>query len=240
VLGWKDSRGRFLLNPTLRKSSRSFDSPFLGENASAKDDLSTVSPVEAWYMLGLIDKNAKPTNRGLIFSQFSRGEGLAVAVGLEDETYAVDELVYDLANLRAGHRFRVWAKTESRLSALCRQAFGFRDCPGYLRNGLPPEYGEGGVDFIRERALLHDLSKEDSEELGSGDVERLMVEWKSLLNLIIHTKGPDVSRWKELQEMAHKMVGSQQQAEELPELPELPVRQRRRFEGSGRWGGAIS
>jgi superfamily II DNA/RNA helicase len=240
VLGWKDSRGRFLLNPTLRKSSRTFDSPFLEENASAKDDLSTVSPVEAWYMLGLIDEDAQPTTRGHVFSQFSRGEGLAVAVALEDESYPVNELVYDLANLRAGHRFRVWAKTESRLSALCRQAFGFRDCPGYLRNGLPPEYGEGGVDFIRERALLQDLSEEETDELGSGDVERLMVEWKSLLNLIVHTKGPDIPRWKELQEMAHKLVGSQQLAEELPELPELPVRQRRRFDRSGRWGGAMS
>ena len=67
-----------------------------------------------------------------------------------------------------------------------------------------------------------------------------MVEWKSLLNLIVHTKGPDVPRWKELQEMALKLVGSQQLAEELPELPELPVRQRRRFDRSGRWGGAMS
>ena len=191
-------------------------------------------------MLGLIDEDAQPTTRGHVFSQFSRGEGLAVAVALEDESYPVNELVYDLANLRAGHRFRVWAKTESRLSALCRQAFGFRDCPGYLRNGLPPEYGEGGVDFIRERALLQDLSEEETDELGSGDVERLMVEWKSLLNLIVHTKGPDIPRWKELQEMAHKLVGSQQLAEELPELPELPVRQSRRFDRSGRWGGAMS
>ncbi len=234
VLGWKDSRGRFLLNPTLRKSFRTFDSPFLGGNSSAKDDLSSLTPVEAWYILGLVDDDARPTNRGLIFSQFSRGEGLAVSVGLEDESYPVEELVYDLANLRAGHRFRAWAKTESRLSALCRQAFGLRDCPGYLRGGLIPEYGEGGVDFIRERSLFQNLSKEESEELGTGDVERLLVEWKSLLNLIVHASDLGIPRWKELQQMAHKIVGSQHQAEELPALPTLPVRQRRRFEGSSR------
>ena len=78
-----------------------------------------------------------------------------MAVALEDETYPVDELIYDLANLRAGHRFRSWARSESRLSVLCRQAYGFRDCPGYLRAGLPLEYGEGGVDFIRERDLIY-------------------------------------------------------------------------------------
>ena len=195
------------------------------------EDLASASPVEAWYILGLVDEDARPTNRGRIFSQFSRGEGLAVAVALEDETYAVEELVYDLANLRAGHRFRSWARSESRLSALCRQAFGFRDCPGYLRAGVPMEYGEGGVDFIRERTLLQDLSKEDSEDLGTGDVERLMVEWKSLLDLIVH--GPDlgIERWTELQTVAKKVAGGRAQAGELPPLPELPVRQRRRFDG---------
>lgn len=231
ALGWKDSRGRFLLNPQLRKISRSFESPFQEGGNGRSEDLASASPVEAWYILGLVDEDARPTNRGRIFSQFSRGEGLAVAVALEDETYAVEEVVYDLANLRAGHRFRSWARSESRLSALCRQAFGFRDCPGYLRAGVPMEYGEGGVDFIRERTLLQDLSKEDSEDLGTGDVERLMVEWKSLLDLIVH--GPDlgIERWTELQTVAKKVAGGRAQAGELPPLPELPVRQRRRFDG---------
>ena len=149
------------------------------------------SPVEAWYVLGLIDEDARPTDRGRIFSQFSRGEGLAVAVALEDSTYDMDELIHDLANLRAGHRFRAWANTESRLSALCRQAYGFRDCPGYLRAGLPVEFGEGAVDFIRERSLLNTLREEDeAEDLGAGDVERLVIEWKCLLDLIAH--GPDL------------------------------------------------
>ena len=41
----------------------------------------------------------------MIFSFFHGGEGLAVAVALEDETYPIDELVFDLANIRAGPRF---------------------------------------------------------------------------------------------------------------------------------------
>ena len=186
-----------------------------------------VSPLEAWYVLGLVDSQARPTNRGRIFSQFSRGEGLAVAVGLEDESYPLDEFIYDLANLRAGHRFKSWAKSESRLSSLCRQAYGFKDCPGYLRSGLPLEYGEGGVDFIRERTFN---GSEDSEDLGAGDVERLMIEWKSLLDMIIH--GPDlgIPRWSELQTIAQKLNGSKGQKDQLPELPELPARQRKRYE----------
>ena len=236
TLGWKDSRGRFLLNPRLRKTARSFDSPFLENAHEHGDDLSNASPLEAWYVLGLVDEEARPTDRGRIFSQFSRGEGLAIAVGLEDPTYPVEEMIYDLANLRAGHRFRTWAKSESRLAALCRQAFGFRDCPGYLRTGLPLEYGEGGVDFIRERSLVQNLNEGEGEDLASGDVERLQIEWKSLLDLIAHAPSLGVERWEELQAMAYKLGGGQTQVSELPELPELPVRQRRRFEGPVRRG----
>jgi hypothetical protein len=43
--------------------------------------------------------------RGRIVSFFSQGDGLAIAAALEDETYPLDELVYDLANLDAGFRF---------------------------------------------------------------------------------------------------------------------------------------
>ena len=236
ALAWKDSRGRLLLNPQLRRVSRSFDSPFAEKSSVHSDDLAQASPVEVWYVLGLIDEHARPTDRGRIFSQFSRGEGLAVAVALEDPTYDMDELIHDLANLRAGHRFRSWANTESRLSALCRQAYGFRDCPGYLRAGLPMEFGEGGVDFIRERSLLTTLKEEEAEDLGAGDVERLVIEWKCLLDLIAH--GPDlgIPRWTELQNKARKLGSSHSQAEELPQLPELPMRQRRRFEGPVRRG----
>ena len=236
VLSWKDSRGRFLINPQLRRTSRSFDSPFLEDNRARDEDLSSVSPVQAWYILGLIDENARPTDRGRVFSQFSRGEGLAIAVGLEDETYPVEELIYDLANLRAGHRFRSWAGTESRLSALCRQAFRFRDCPGYLRAGLPPEYGEGGVDFIRDRSLFEGIKNLNIEDLGTGDIERLIIEWKSLLDLIVHRPDLGIERWTELQGIAKKLVGSGEKTEDLPTLPELPVRQRRRFEGPNRRG----
>lgn len=231
ALGWRDSRGHFLLNPRLRKTSRTFESPFTESAHNHGDDLSTASPLEAWYLLGLVDESARPTDRGRIFSQFSRGEGLAIAVGLEDSSYPVEEMIYDLANLRAGHRFRTWAKSESRLSALCRQAFGFRDCPGYLRTGLPLEYGEGGVDFIRERALVQSLTHGEGEDLATGDVERLVIEWKSLLDLVVHAPSLGIGRWQELQVMAKKLGGGQAQASELPVLPELPVRQRRRFEG---------
>jgi superfamily II DNA/RNA helicase len=232
VLGWKDARGKILLNPPLRKTTRVFDSPFREKKQEDLESLSALSPAEVWAKLGLIDSMGVPTQRGVIFSFFSRGEGLAVAVGLEDESYPIDEFVYDLANLRAGHRFRAYAKTESRLSLLCREVFGFKNCPGYLKDGLPVEYGEGATEAIRDHEGI--LSSQDSlsEDLSIGDIERILVEWKSLLSLIAHSPGINSDRWQALREAARSIVGDSIERDHLPELPELPHRQKDRFQQS--------
>jgi hypothetical protein len=80
---------------------------------------------------------------------------------------------------------------------------------------LPMEFGEGAVDFIRERSLLTTLKEEEAEDLGAGDVERLVIEWKCLLDLIAH--GPDlgIPRWTELQNKARKWA--------------VPIRRRKNF-----------
>jgi hypothetical protein len=114
VLGWKDARGKVLLNPPMRRVQRVYDSPFRSEEKVSSHDLNNLSPSEIWYELGLIDQDAHPTVRGEIFSFFSRGEGLAIAAAIEDEKYPLDELITDLVNLRAGHRFRGYASSESR------------------------------------------------------------------------------------------------------------------------------
>ena len=41
--------------------------------------------VYAWRKLGLIEEDGTPTRRGVIFSCFKGGEGLAIAAALEDE-----------------------------------------------------------------------------------------------------------------------------------------------------------
>jgi hypothetical protein len=228
VLAWRDARGKILLNPPLRKTTRVFDSPFREEESKGRQNLAELSTVEAWRELGLVDDQALPTKRGEIFSFFSRGEGLAVAAALEDLDYPVDELAYDLANLRAGHRFRSLAKSESRLGLVCRQAFGFKDCPGYLKGGLPLEYGEGATEVLRDRRAFLD----ESEDLKAGDLERVSVEWKSLLALIARGPTLEDERWNELQAQARSLIGTESNVEELPVLPEMPSRQRERFERS--------
>lgn len=233
VLGWKDARGKILLNPPLRKTTRIFDSPFK-EKAQVEDweNLSTLSPAEVWAKLGLIDTKGVPTLRGEIFSFFSRGEGLAVAVALEDRSYPIDEMINDLANLRAGHRFRAYAKTESRLALLCRGAFGFKNCPGYLKNGLPCEYGEGATEALQNRKEILSAKDQFLDDLSIGDLERIAIEWRSLLSLIVQAPKLDFDRWQSLQDAARILVGVDLESNELPNLPELPIRQRERFKNS--------
>lgn len=230
VLGWRDARGKILLNPTLRKTRRVFDSPFREDAGKEKRNLADLSPVDAWRELGLIDDQAVPTDRGEIFSLFSRGEGLAIAVALEDEDYPVEELIHDLANLRAGHRFRSYAKTESRLGLVCRQAFGFNDCPGYLKGGLPLEYGEGASEILRDRKGFVAGGNGFQDDLKSGDLERALIEWRSLLSLISQSPVLKSDRWAQLQGEARRLVGRDSKEEALPLLPEIPARQRSRFQ----------
>src|SRR4030095_13512360 len=114
----------------------------------------TVTPAWAWRKLGLIEPDGRPTRRGIVFSFFLHGEGVAAAAALEDETYPIDDLVFDLANLRAGARFAGDdAPHAGRLGALCQTVYERADFPGYLEMGVPPEYGAGAAEAVRELVL---------------------------------------------------------------------------------------
>jgi hypothetical protein len=188
------------------------------------------SPAHAWRRLGLVDAQGFPTPRGIIFSFFNNGEGLAVAAALEDETYPIDELVFDLANLRAGLRF---SENESpfsgRLGAICQKAFERADYPGFLEMGVPLGYGAGAAEVVREliehRTARHKLL---TQSLRPGDIERAMAEWRSLLRHIALAPDLENARWRALQSAAARFVEEQLAANvlQLPAL--LPAHQQRR------------
>ncbi len=75
------------------------DFPSFYELAGAAAESGNKTPAQYWYQLGLINAERVPTRRGVIFSFFNHGEGLAIAAALEDATYPVEELIYDVANL---------------------------------------------------------------------------------------------------------------------------------------------
>ena len=85
----RDSHGRWLTQPRIRTVELGQRKRrFVINGASAFPHAARPgTPVHAWRALGLIEADGTPTRRGIIFSFFQHGEGLAIAAALEDETY---------------------------------------------------------------------------------------------------------------------------------------------------------
>lgn len=184
-----------------------------------------------WRRLGLVDANGVPTRRGRIVSFFQQGDGLAIAAALEDETYALDELIYDLANLDAGFRFcgddNRWG---GRLAHVCHERFHLQTIPGYLENGLPPKYGAGAETVVRT-VHKNPLAKHTfiTDLTGPGDIDRIIIEWRSLLRQISHAPALEWPRWLALQAMAKAFL-HETQSPTLTELPRLEFNQTKRID----------
>jgi hypothetical protein len=185
-----------------------------------------------WRRLGLVDEAGVPTLRGRVVSFFPQGDGLAIAAALEDDSYALDELIYDLADLDAGFRFcgvenNRWA---GRLANVCHERFGLQSIPGYLENGVPPKYGAGAElvvasvhkDPANKHAWITDL-------LGPGDIDRVIIEWRSLLRQISHAPDLEWPRWRQLQARS-KSILNETESPTLTDLPPLEYHQTRRVD----------
>ncbi|QQL43856.1 DEAD/DEAH box helicase [Sulfuriroseicoccus oceanibius] len=219
-----DSHGKALLDPPQRvrelDSVTDFIDPETGDVRTAPAN----SPLRAWRRLALIDHHGVPTRRGVVFSFFQRGEGLAIAAALEESDYLCSELVWHLANLRAGHRFTdVASEGADRLGAVCRKHYGALNYPGYLELGLPPGFGEGAADCLM--AWLLDGRRPDFnqlDQLGPGDLERARIEWLSLMRHIHHAPDYDWERWRELQHCAADILERFGDDSRLNLAPALP------------------
>ena len=184
-----------------------------------------------WRRLGLVDASGTPTRRGRVVSFFSQGDGLAIAAALEDESYPLNELIYDVANLDGGFRFcgedNRWG---GRLALVCHERFGLQSIPGYLENGVPPKYGAGAEQVVasvhknpmNKHAWITDL-------LGPGDIDRVIIEWRSLLRQIGHAPELDWPRWRALQAMAKGLL-NETESPTLTDLPPLAFNQTRRVD----------
>jgi superfamily II DNA/RNA helicase len=184
-----------------------------------------------WRRLGLVDASGVPTRRGRIVSFFSQGDGLALAAALEDESYTLEELIYDLANLDGGFRFcgdeHRWG---GRLAVVCQERFGRQSIPGYLENGVPPKYGAGAAAVVasvhnnpaNKHAWITDL-------LGPGDIDRVIIEWRSLLRQISHAPDLEWQRWRDLRARA-RVILNETESPTLTELPPLEFHQTRRVD----------
>nr|MBA2743100.1 DEAD/DEAH box helicase [Chthoniobacterales bacterium] len=226
--GHIDSHGRALQNPPEREAIA-----LVCRGCDQLEHDSTVqitpSPAYAWRRLRLVKEDGTPTQRGVVFSFFQGGEGLAVAAALEDESYAIDELVFDLANIRGGPRFAGEdAVMGGRLGILSQRIYDRADHPGYLEMGTPLHYGSGASGVIRE-VVANPGSKYrlTSDTLRSGDIERALMEWRSLLRHIVNAPDLEWERWRELKAAARHFVDTTS-SPALLEFPPLLAAQQRR------------
>ncbi len=193
-----------------------------------------MTPALAWRKLGLIERDGTPTRRGVVFSFFHHGEGLAIAAALEQgaEYYPIEDLVYDLANLRAGYRFAAEGENPhgGRLGNLCARVYARADYPGYLEMGVPPDYGDGAAEVVNELEL-HPANRQRllNESLRAGDLERALTEWRSLLLHVASAPDHPWDRWRELQAAARQHVERAVAVSALPVFPALSAAQQRRY-----------
>jgi hypothetical protein len=187
------------------------------------------SPAYAWRYLGLVEPEGRPTTRGIIFSFFHGGEGLAIAAALEDETYPISDLVFDLANVRAGPRFSGEdAPMGGRLGILCQRLYSRADYPGYLTMGVPMQYGAGASEVVRELvADPRSKHKLIGDLLRHGDIERALVEWRSLLHRIVTAPPYPLPRWNELKRAAGELIEKTVSPTMVDLAGLVPVQQRR-------------
>jgi superfamily II DNA/RNA helicase len=223
-----DSHGCALLDPPERDAI-----PLVCRACSELEhDLTTIitnAPAYAWRQLGLVTEDGTPTRRGTLFSFFQAGEGLAIAAALEDETYPIDDLIFDLANIRAGPRFAGEdAPLGGRLGILCQRIYGRADHPGYLEMGVPAHYGSGASEVIRELVANPSTRyRMTNESLRSGDIERALMEWRSLLRHIFGAPSIEWDRWRVLQKAAAHFIGSTTSPAAVGFPPMLASQQRR-------------
>ncbi|MES2709840.1 MAG: DEAD/DEAH box helicase [Verrucomicrobiota bacterium] len=206
-----DRHGVALISPEERTVVLETAGDFTGADG-ARHRAGGNTAVYAWRKLGLILEDGTPTRRGLVFSCFQGGEGLAIAAALEDESYPLDELAVHIANLRGGHRF-----TESdipggssRLAQVTLQTYGAANYEGYLAAGLPSGYGEGTAEMVAGRGR----HGSPAYYIGTGDLERALTEWLSLLRQVREAPDWEWERW-----MRFKNICAAELKSQLPHLP---------------------
>ena len=112
----------------------------------------------------------------------------------------------------------------------CQRSMGIQSIPGYLENGVPTGYGWGAAEVVQ--GIHKDpLSKSRwvTELLGAGDIDRVIIEWRSMLRRIAHSPALDWARWTALQQLAKTILDETESPTET-DLPPLEYQQTKRIE----------
>ena len=191
---------------------------------------SSCLPAYAWRRLGLIDAAGVPTRRGILFSFFHqwrrpRRRRRAGRRKLSDR----------------GTGFR--SRQSPRRAALRRRRFAVRR-PARARSASRPMSGPICRDiwtwacrrntarararrFARSSCMASRARKLITDTLRQGDIERAIIEWRSLLRHILAAPDYDFARWRELKAAAAHHIEASVSPSMLS-LPPLTASQQRR------------
>jgi hypothetical protein len=94
--------------------------------------------------------------------------------------------------------------------------------------GTPMHYGSGASEVIREVVTNPGARyRLTTDALRSGDIERALMEWRSLLRHIVHAPDFEWDRWRKLKEAARHFIDSTTSPTLLDFPPLLAAQQRR-------------
>jgi hypothetical protein len=96
--------------------------------------------------------------------------------------------------------------------------------------GVPAHYGSGASEVVREMiASPASRYKLTSESLRHGDIERALMEWRSLLRHIIAAPALEWERWSALKAEAARYIDRSTSPALLDLPPLLAAQQKRAF-----------
>jgi hypothetical protein len=134
-----------------------------------------------------------------------------------------------MANLAAGDRFcGNESRCGGRLAQACQKAYKRFQSDGFLSDGMPVNYGSGGSNIVRLLREKKYVPMEGlSEQVHRGDIDRLLIEWKSLLRQVA-SANTDLSwlRWTEFQNLCRAEI-AQYERTSLPGLPVITAEQQK-------------
>jgi hypothetical protein len=99
-----------------------------------------------------------------------------------------------------------------------------------LESGVPPKYGAGAEQVVA--AVHQDPSSKHkwvSETLGAGDIDRIIIEWRSTLRQMAHAPDVDWARWRQLQCRARELL-NETESPTITDLPPLEYHQTKRVD----------
>ena len=94
----------------------------------------------------------------------------------------------------------------------------------------PPKYGSGAEQVVNS-VHQNPLNKHQwvTDLVGTGDIDRIIIEWRSLLRQIAHAPELEWTRWQELQKLARGML-NETESPTLTNLPPLEYHQTKRVD----------